>query len=263
LINAPHDKEFIFHDGTRARNLLDIVSKLENLDDHEFHQFVNIHKNDFANWTEHVLSDKPFADKLRVVASRVDAIQLIKDKINDVAMSHSSIGIGIHVPSIEYHSNVDADHNVNHTLDHAVATDTKIPKEISSEMHVEDEKHPKKDASSEIKTDIKVDTKVYTDKTDSKMDVKSNKFSEEKKEKQHERLEESKAGHNWFKFFSRKNLSEKKLQAVESEEEDKLAAENSLKNELVQTERENALWITLYFALVLLIITLLIYKLFL
>jgi hypothetical protein len=237
LINVPHDKEFVFHDGFRARNLLDLVSELEKMSDHDFHNFVNVHKNDFANWTDHVLSDKYFAEKLRTINSRTDTIQLIKDKINDVALGHSVINVGIqgiHIPRLENQSHIQ---NMVHKESHKENYD-----ENHAEKNVEIGAHPK--------------SSVHVNDTDEN-------FVEEKKDRQHEKSEKDKAGHNWFKLFSKKDLSEKKLEEIEAKEEDKLSAENALKDDANRTERENVLWIALYFALVLLIITLLVYKLFL
>jgi hypothetical protein len=229
MINAPHDKEFVFHDGTRARNLSDLVSKLEGISDHEFHYFVNHHKNDFANWTDHVLSDKHFAEKLRTVDSREDTIHLIKDKINETTIGNSIIRI----PRLE-------DHSSNHT--HGVREENNVEHHMSHEHHSEHiaEQHVTKHLESHLES-----------------------HSEPVVHHAHEQSEKLKAGHSWFKLFSKKDLSKKKLEKAALAKEDKFIAETSPKNDLVQNERENALWIILYFALVLLIITLLIYKLFL
>jgi len=263
MINAPHDKEFVFHDGSRARNLLDLVSKLEKLSDHEFHNFVNHHKNDFANWTEHVLLDKHFSEKLRDVNSRVDTIQLIKDKINDITIGGSMIGGSIiHIPRLEdshnKHSN-DEKHDEKHA-----------EKLVKDEVHAAEEKRSDKHVATEESGDHVATEKRGSHETHDETHEKSfeeshvsTESNDEKKEKHHEKSAHIKAGHNWFKLFSKKDLSEKKLEKIELEEEDKFIAEKSLKDGVIQNERENALWIILYFALVLLIITLLVYKLFL
>ena len=89
MINAPHDKEFVFHEGTRAKNLLELVEALEKLTDDDFSKFVSIHKNDFSSWIEYVLSDKELADKIRPITSRNVNIQMLKDKINEIAVEDS------------------------------------------------------------------------------------------------------------------------------------------------------------------------------
>ena len=67
MINAPFEKEFVFHDGKRAKNILELYEILERLSDQDFVSFVNSYKNDFANWVEAVLLDKGFAQKLRMI----------------------------------------------------------------------------------------------------------------------------------------------------------------------------------------------------
>jgi len=250
LINAPHDKQFVFHDGTRSKNLLELVSKLENIEDHEFHQFVNHHKNDFSNWIDHVLSDKHLADKLRTVNSRSETIQLIKDKINDMTLG-PTIGSSIlkvsrledhaeqhhteHIAGHEHHAENQA-HHVEHVEEH--------------EHHAEHHDHEAHDASNEKATS----DHVFSSEAKEKL---------EEKEKHQKKSEEIKASRNWFKLFSKNKLSEKKLENIEHKEEEKLNPEIELEDELAQDNRENALWVALYFALVLLIIILLVYKLFL
>jgi hypothetical protein len=83
------------------------------------------------------------------------------------------------------------------------------------------------------------------------------------KEKVHEQKEALKSKKNWFKIFSKKTISEDELAKLEFEEEDKLRPERELLEEMDSESRENALWVALYIILVLLIITLLVYKLFL
>jgi len=264
MINAPHDKEFIFHDGTRARNLLDLVAKLEGISDHEFHTFVNHHKNDFANWTEHVLLDKHFAERLRTIDSRIDTIQLLKDKINDVTIGSSII----HIPRLE-------DHRTHHIFEKhfesAAEKNSEKASENVSEKNIGDEKytierHPIVDMHVPSETHDEAKKNLENERTEKYPANETNtlkEYHEEKKEKHHEKSEQQKAGHNWFKLFSTKNLSENKIEKIEIAQEDKLNIEKSLKDGVAQNDRENALWIILYFALVLLIITLLVYKLFL
>jgi len=260
MINAPHDKEFIFHDGTRARNLLDLVAKLEGISDHEFHNFVNHHKNDFANWTEHVLLDKHFSERLRSVDSRTDTIQIIKDKINDVTIGNSIIRI----PRIEDHHN--QHHLFEKAADKKAEADLEKAVEKNVQKNVEDEK-PSKVAKHDVGGTHVERLKNLESEEFEKHTVNESRTlkesSEEKKEKNHEKSEQIKASHNWFKLFSAKDLSDKKIEKIEIAEEDKLNVEKSLKDGTAQNDRENALWIILYFALVLLIITLLVYKLFL
>ena len=89
MINAPHDKEFVFHDGMKAKNLLELVEALEKSTDTDFSEFASVHKNDFSNWIEYVLLDKELADKIRPITSRNATIQILKDKINEIAVEDS------------------------------------------------------------------------------------------------------------------------------------------------------------------------------
>lgn len=234
LINAPHDKEFVFHDGTRVKNLLELVSKIEHLADHEFHQFVNAHKNDFANWIEHVLSDKTFAESLRTLHSRDDIIRAIKDKITDFTIGNSIIKI----PRIEDHTITQNEpKHVEHKESYNISFATVTPN--NNTPHVADHKtHVHEPHVLDHVPPIVV--KHHLDD-----------------------YEESKRGPGWFNLFSKKGLSGKDIKKVEREEEDKLRPESELGEELKDDARENALWIVLYVVLVLLIITLLVYKLFL
>jgi hypothetical protein len=283
LINAPHDKEFIFQDGTRARNLLELVSKIEHINDHEFRHFVNYHHNDFANWIEHVLLDKHFAGTLHMTDSRNETIQLIKEKIDEIALKESASSASL------VHSRHDADktvssaanavHDAGHGIIHGVSLGDsiiKIPKLEGISVHKHDaeenirqnilqkQSHPE-DATLEHKKNAG-HGKHDNHKDDTLEDPSLSEISSPElsgKEKYHEKSEELKAGKKWFRLFSKKDISEGKLERIESEEEDKLKPERELHDELEEDARENTLWMILYVVLVLLIITLLVYKLFL
>ena len=88
-------------------------------------------------------------------------------------------------------------------------------------------------------------------------------LKEEEKEKKHEKSLDTRSKRSWFELFSRERFSEKKLEKIEKEEEDKLKPESALKEEMESDSKENALWMVLYFVLILLIVILLIYRLFL
>ncbi|MGV8171203.1 MAG: DUF5752 family protein [Candidatus Woesearchaeota archaeon] len=256
MINVPHDKEFIFQDGNSAKNILELVSTIEKLSDHEFHHFVNVHKNDFANWTDQVLFDKHLSDKLRAVHTKSETLDLLKDKINDVVTSRME-GHSLHdvlkTPQLEYHRDNDNDR-------------------IKSDTH--QERHSRHGFGHSIiriihpnkpKDSLKEGTKKGVDDSivSVSKDENSEKNKEENKDKKEERAKEKKAGKMWFKLLSKKSLSVKNLENLENKEESKLRVEKELKEELRNDEHENALWVILYIALVVLIITLLIYRLFL
>lgn len=264
MINAPYDKEFVFHDGSRIKNLSELVLKIEHISDHEFHQFVNHSKNDFANWTEHVLNDKHFADKLRTLLSKNETIRLIRDRIDETSFGSSIIKI----PRIEDHS----EHHVEHHEEPHIKPEEHHPEhheEYHHEHHEEfkEEHHAKHEDEHNHKEHFHEEHTHEKHIPDHLPDhaalIEKEKNREKNQEKKEEKSEELKTKRHWFQLFSKKGLSEKKLEKVELREEAKLLAERELAEELEQDNRENALWIILYFALVLLIITLLVYKLFL
>lgn len=89
MIDAPDGKEFVFHDGTKAKNLPELAAVLGSLSDSEYSGFVNEQKNDFSSWIEYILMDKTFAERIRRVVSRSAAIQLINNRINESAVEDS------------------------------------------------------------------------------------------------------------------------------------------------------------------------------
>jgi len=283
LINAPYDKEFVFHDGSRAKNILELVTAVEKLNDHEFHHFVNAHKNDFANWTEYVLADKNLSEKLRSVNTKHDTLNLLKDRINDVVASRME-GHPLHdvsnTPRLEYHNghaNTESHHEVHHETRHETnAVESKVvePKhDTDHEHHAEHSpkhsmsfitfrRHNKDTDNKNSKDDIKEEkvTEKIVEKTKKDEQTGGKRDSEEEKE---EKDMAKKAGKMWFKIFSGKKVSKDKLRNLESKEEDKLRVEKELKTEIQSDKHENALWVILYISLIVLIIILLIYKLFL
>ena len=82
MINASYEKEFVFHDGKRAKNLIELAGILEKLPDIEFSKFVNQYKNDFANWITDVLIDYNLASRMRKVFSKEETLFLIHSTIS-------------------------------------------------------------------------------------------------------------------------------------------------------------------------------------
>ncbi len=299
LISASYDKEFVFHDGSRAKNLLELVSKIDFLSDHEFHQFVNHHKNDFANWTEHVLGDKHFANKLRTIPSKHETALAIRDKISNATFGNSIIKIPkvekveevqVYVPEHviepiihhDVHHEIEHNKTPHHEPHHAEPIYKVHPVEHEVEQH-KDHEH-KIDEHKENKKEDNTKTSVKRHWLFSRREPKkilpelhhevespivehhkaSEKIHEKYEEKaEEERPKESKIKHNLFHLFSKKILSKKDIEKIVVEKEEEIYPETTLEDEAGQNGRENALWVILYFALVLLIITLLIYRLFL
>lgn len=239
LINAPHGKEFIFQDGTRAKNILELVSVIETLSDHGFHHFVNAHKNDFANWVDHVLENKSFSDRLREVSTKSDTVRLIKEEISDSASKWKIGGSIMNIMKLEDRSKSHKDDHIEDTREH--------PSDAHGHDPHKSENHPK-DKHEHHET-----TENHKEGSPENIDIK-----EEKAEKKIE----AKASRQWFRIFSKKKLSEKNIEALEQKEEKQFKVEQEVKEEIKNDGHENALWVILYIALIILIISLLMYKLF-
>lgn len=63
--NCEPDKEFVAINGKRIKNLLELAELIAELDHGSFTHHVNSARNDFANWVEHVFSEKALAEKFR------------------------------------------------------------------------------------------------------------------------------------------------------------------------------------------------------
>ncbi len=94
MINAPYEKEFVFHDGQRAKNLLELSVIIEKISQQDFERFVNPDKNDFANWTEYVLQDRELAASLRSTVSLPKTKELINNRLIIEENSASSLNNG-------------------------------------------------------------------------------------------------------------------------------------------------------------------------
>ncbi len=81
----PWEKRFHFGDGTAAKDLAELKAKIESISYEEFYRHVNAEKNDFANWTEHVLQKKALADRLRRVSSIVETVELLNEELQPAA----------------------------------------------------------------------------------------------------------------------------------------------------------------------------------
>lgn len=84
MINAPYDKEFVFHDGRRAKNILELAYVLQKFDPSEFNSFVNDSKNDFSNWVENVLYDKTLASRMRTTITLENTKMILSQRIMEL-----------------------------------------------------------------------------------------------------------------------------------------------------------------------------------
>lgn len=103
MINVSYEKEFVFHDGKRAKNLVELAGIIEKLSDSEFSQFVNPYKNDFANWVNDVVMDYDLAAKLRKTFSKDETSFIINNRLSSIIVdSHvDSHDTTIEVPTLK------------------------------------------------------------------------------------------------------------------------------------------------------------------
>ena len=62
--NVQAGKDFFASNGLVIKNLYDLASAFESMDEYTFSQHVNEQKNDFASWTREVLGQHQLASQL-------------------------------------------------------------------------------------------------------------------------------------------------------------------------------------------------------
>ncbi len=77
-LDTPHHQQFWVNDGSILNNLKQLPDALQNMDKSTFLHHVNEHKNDFANWVEHVYQENELANKLRSLKSNKGMAKAIK-----------------------------------------------------------------------------------------------------------------------------------------------------------------------------------------
>jgi hypothetical protein len=273
LIDAPHGKEFVFQDGTRAKNVSELTTAIASLSDHGFHHFVNLHKNDFATWIDHVLEDKKLSDELRKCKTKKDALKLLDTHVKKFSKTSKN-------DSIRKFSILNMFKFKNKTIDtgNAKKEESKNNVNQESKKHIVEEplKHDKKHEVNEIHDFHRVEHPK-----NSEVDVGI--LKEKKSEDKIDKSEGMKSSRKWFQIYIKKNkISEKELllkdnKAIHTQKDKNDTRERQFTVETLSSEKEsgksigvngsdaheNSLWVILYISLVVLIITLLVYKLFL
>ena len=84
LKDAPSEKSFWVTNGWVIRNMEELKTALENMNDETFLYHVNPEKNDFSIWVREVIGDKKLAFVLQKVKSRTSAIESVKRRIKQV-----------------------------------------------------------------------------------------------------------------------------------------------------------------------------------
>lgn len=221
MINAPYEKEFVFQDGRRAKNLSELSNILSSMNQKDFEIFVNINKNDFANWTEYVLEEKKLADYLRLTTDFSKTKKIISDNLP---------------PNLEKQNFL-------------VKKQEYLP-EDSQKKNIFSLGLLKKETSKSLKSDAKVEV---NEKESLSQPLKQEIHHETTHEFKHEISHEDKrlfrnekmGKHKWYHF---KKVHEK------SEETSEEKHKNEDDNEV------NIFWVLLYALLIILIVALIIYK---
>ncbi len=77
LGKAPEQYSFSLQDGRKLKSVYELIDELETMTEETFRQYVTDTENHFANWIEHVFSEKSLADELRHIRNRIDAQRTI------------------------------------------------------------------------------------------------------------------------------------------------------------------------------------------
>jgi PGF-pre-PGF domain-containing protein len=82
LADIGPEQYFYLEDGTSLRNISELISALERMDEKVFNHHVSRTNNDFANWIEHVFNDVILADMLRHVMDRNDLKRILTERLS-------------------------------------------------------------------------------------------------------------------------------------------------------------------------------------
>ena len=78
LLDCSEEKSFWTNDGQILKNINELPDALKQMDAGTFAHHVNAHKNDFANWVEHVYGEQKLAADLRGLQSKAGVIRKLQ-----------------------------------------------------------------------------------------------------------------------------------------------------------------------------------------
>jgi len=81
--DCPPEKVFLLVNGSKLKNISELISFLKTNDDATFSYHVNKDKNDFGNWLRDVFNKKKLADKLDKVKDKSQYMKILVDYINN------------------------------------------------------------------------------------------------------------------------------------------------------------------------------------
>lgn len=82
--NVKPENEFFLQDGRQLKNLKELVTALNTMDEATFSHHVNENKNDFHNWIRDVYEDKHFARKLLMARTRQETAYQVQRRIMEI-----------------------------------------------------------------------------------------------------------------------------------------------------------------------------------
>ncbi|MBL7056422.1 hypothetical protein ISS07_05910 [Candidatus Woesearchaeota archaeon] len=84
LADVAPDSTFWVYEGPKVRNLYELTTVLENMDDTAFHSHVHNGRNDFANWVRDVIKDITLAEKIKKVHDRKSAFKIVWHRVEQL-----------------------------------------------------------------------------------------------------------------------------------------------------------------------------------
>ena len=72
LGKTPEKYSFSLNDGRKLRTIYELIDELETMSEETFRQYATDFENHFANWIEHVFSEKNLAEEMRHIKNRMD-----------------------------------------------------------------------------------------------------------------------------------------------------------------------------------------------
>jgi len=91
LGKAPEKYSFNLQDGRKLQSIYELIDELETMSEEAFRNFVNGSENHFANWVEHVFSEKTLAEEMRHVHDRIDTQRaLLKHLVRELTKHHAT-----------------------------------------------------------------------------------------------------------------------------------------------------------------------------
>ncbi len=91
LGKTPEKYSFSLQDGRKLQTVYELIDELETMSEENFKHFVTNAENHFANWIEHVFSEKTLAEEMRHIHDRIDTQRaLLKHLVRELTKHHAT-----------------------------------------------------------------------------------------------------------------------------------------------------------------------------